>query len=138
MFPDSQSEKSFHQAEAKTKYMIQFGVTPYVQKQVIEGFPGQPFTFKFDETTTLQVKKQYDSYVQFWSLSKNMIMNRFALFQLSTSTMLSIYFALFNSYLNYGMSLWGCQNIRGFSTFVLSYKRNKGKFQDSNFCTALQ
>ena len=138
MFPDSQIAKSVHQAETKTKYIIQFGVAPYVRKQVIEDFTGQPFTFQFDETTTSQIKKQYDGYVQFWSLSKNMIMNRFAFFQLSTSTMLSIYFALFHSYLNYGLSLWGCQNSRGFSTFVLSYKRNKGKFKDSDFCTALQ
>ena len=27
----------------------------------------KPFTFKFDETTTSQIKKQYDAYVQFWS-----------------------------------------------------------------------
>ena len=138
MFLDSQVAKSFHQAETKTKYMIQFEVAPYVWKQVIEDFTGQPFTFKFDETTTSQIKKQYDGYVQFRSLSKNIIMNRFALFQLSTSTMVSIYFALFHSYLNCGVSLWGCQNSRGFSTFILSYKRNKGKFQDSNFCTAVQ
>ena len=58
MFPDSQIAKSFHQAETKTKYMIQFEVAPYVRKQVIEDFTGQPFTFKFDETTTSQIKKQ--------------------------------------------------------------------------------
>ena len=75
IFPDSQIAKRFHQAETKTKYMIQFEVAPYVRKQVIEDFPGQPFTFKFDETTTSQIKKQYDGYVQFWSLSKNMISN---------------------------------------------------------------
>ena len=73
---------------------------------MIEDFTGQPFRFKFDETTTCQSKKQYDVYVQFWSLSKNIIVNRFSLFQLSTSTMLSIYFALLHS-LNYGLSLWG-------------------------------
>ena len=103
MFPDSQIAKGFHQAETKSKCIIQFGVSPYVRKQVIEDFTGQPFTFKFDETTTSQIKKQYGC-VQFWSLSKN-IVNRFALFQLSTSTMFSIYFGLFHSYLNYGMSL---------------------------------
>ena len=79
---------------------------PYVRKQVIEDFTGQTFRFKFDEMTTCQSKKQYDVYVQFWSLSKNIIVNRFSLFQLSTSTMLSIYFALLHS-LNYGLSLWG-------------------------------
>ena len=25
-----------------------------------------PFTFKFDETTTSQIKKQYDGYIQYW------------------------------------------------------------------------
>ena len=83
--------------ETKTKHMI----------QVIEDFTRQPFTFKFNETTNSKIKKQYDSYIQFWSLSKNIIVNRSSLFQLSNSTVLSIYFALFHSYWNYGLSLWG-------------------------------
>ena len=68
MFPDSQIGISFHQEKTKTKYMIQFGVTPYVRKQVIEDFTDQPFTFKFNETTNSKIKKPYDSYIQFWSL----------------------------------------------------------------------
>ena len=80
MFPDTQIAKGFHQAETKTKYMIQFGVAPYVRKQVIEDFTGHHFTLKFDQTATFKIKKQYDGYVQFWSLSKNIIVNRFALF----------------------------------------------------------
>ena len=55
--------------------MIQFMVVPYVWKQVIKDFSGQLFIFKFDETTTSQSKKQYDGYVQFWPLSKNIIVN---------------------------------------------------------------
>ena len=35
MFPDSQIARSFHQTETKTKYMRQFEVALYVQKQVI-------------------------------------------------------------------------------------------------------
>ena len=75
--------------------------------QVIEDLTRQPFTFKFNETTNSKIKKQYDSCIQFWSLSKNIIVNGFSLFQLSKSAMLSIYFALFHSYLNNGLSLWG-------------------------------
>ena len=77
MFPDSAIAKSYQQAESKTKYVIQFGIAPHIRKLMIEDFNGQPFTFKFDETTTAQVKKQYDGYVQFWSKSKNMVVNRF-------------------------------------------------------------
>ena len=119
MFPDSQIAKSFHQAETKTKYIIQFGVAPYIRKQVIEDFTGHPFTFKFDETARFTMKKQYDGYVQFWSLSKNIIVNRFALFQLSTSTMGSIYFSLFHLYLYYGLSLWGFSAKSEFHKIVL-------------------
>ena len=92
--------------------MVQFAVAPCVHQQLTEDFTGEPCTFKFDKTTISQSKKQYDGYVHCGSmmvdsslmvtfncgsLSKKIIVNRFALFRLSTSTMLSIYFALFHS-----------------------------------------
>ena len=112
IFLDFQIAKCFPQLETKTKYMIQFPVAPYVQQQLIEDFTGQPCMFKFDKTTISESKKQYDGYVHCWSmivdgslmvtfdcgsLSKNIIVNRFALFRLSTSTILSIYYVLFHS-----------------------------------------
>ena len=64
MFPDSKIGQSYRQSETKIKYVIQFGMVPFVKEQMIRDFKLQPFTFKFDETTTNQVKKQY-GYAQF-------------------------------------------------------------------------
>ena len=53
-------------------------MVPFVKEQMIRDFKLQPFTFKFDETTTNQVKKQY-GYAQFWSNEKKEIVNRLLL-----------------------------------------------------------
>ena len=39
---------------------------------MIRDFKLQPFSFKFEETTTSQVKRQCDGYVQFWSNEKRL------------------------------------------------------------------
>ena len=49
------------------KCVIQFGLSPYFQDLLKSDLKGKPFSFKFDETTTSQTKKQYDGYVQYWS-----------------------------------------------------------------------
>ena len=36
---------------------------------------GVPFTFKLDETTTSQVKKQYNAYISYWSRQYNEVVN---------------------------------------------------------------
>ena len=38
---------------------------------------GVPFTFKFDETTTKQVKKQYDAYICYWPKSSVEVINSY-------------------------------------------------------------
>ena len=77
MFPDSKIAEAYQQGETKIKYVIQFGIAPYIKNELLNDFKNQPFTFKFDETTTSQVKKQYDGYVQFWSNTTNQIVNRY-------------------------------------------------------------
>ena len=50
--------------------MIQFGIAPYLQKIILKELKELPFSFRFDKTTTSQVKKQYDAYaVYIYSLS---------------------------------------------------------------------
>ena len=66
MFPDSKIAASFSQEETKVKYNIQYGIAPYITESFIKDLCNCPFTFKFDETTTKQVKKQYDGYVQYF------------------------------------------------------------------------
>ena len=39
---------------------------------MIRDFKLQPFSFKFEETTTSQAKRQCDGYVQFWSNEKRL------------------------------------------------------------------
>lgn len=77
MFPDSKIAESYAQGETKTKYVIEFGIAPYFKKNMLKDFVNQPFTFKFDETTTSQIKKQYDGYVQFWSPNIHQIVNKY-------------------------------------------------------------
>ena len=66
-FPDSEIAKNFNQQETKAKYTLQFGIAPYIKEKVMSDISNKPFCFKFDETTTSQVKKQYDAYVTYFS-----------------------------------------------------------------------
>ena len=70
MFPDSKIAKNYQQGRGKIKYVIQFGISPYISKMVQKDLRNQPFTFHFDETTTSQVKKLYDGYATYYSPSE--------------------------------------------------------------------
>ena len=75
MVPDSEIAKSYSQGKTKVKYSIQFGIAPYLKEKVMNELNGVPYTFKFDETTTSQVKKQYDAYIQFCHFGKSEVVN---------------------------------------------------------------
>ena len=45
------------QTETKIAYVIQHGIAPYIKEMVLAEVRDKPFTFKFDETTTEQIKK---------------------------------------------------------------------------------
>lgn len=77
MFPDSEIAKCYQQGQTKMKYNIEFGIAPYVIDMIKKDFFEQPFTFKFDETTTSQVIKQYDGYICYFSKSANNIITRY-------------------------------------------------------------
>ena len=62
MFPDLKIAQNYSQLKTKVKYNIQFGTTPYVKEILINDVNWQPFSFKFDKTTTRQVNKRYDTY----------------------------------------------------------------------------
>ena len=67
MFPDSAIAQSFTCGSSKMAYIIKFGLALYFEEKIKEDIKGAPFTFKFDETTTRQVVKQYDAYIHYWS-----------------------------------------------------------------------
>ena len=67
MFPDSAIANSYKQKSDKVKYMLQFGVAPFMRSVILNKLKWLPFSFRFDETTTSKVKKQYDVYVTYSS-----------------------------------------------------------------------
>ena len=73
MFPESTVAEGYSQGETKMKYNIQFGIAPYIKKKLRADCGAKPFVFLFDETTTTQVKKQYDGYVRYESSETNQI-----------------------------------------------------------------
>ena len=77
MFPDSQIAQGYKQGKTKVGYTIKYGLAPYITEKLVKKMRGIPFTFKFDETTTAQVKKQYDGYVQFWCSDSNEVINTY-------------------------------------------------------------
>lgn len=66
---------SFSQGKIKVKCIIQFGIPPHVKQILIYDINNKPFTFKFDETTSSQVKKQDDAYIQFYLKEYDEIVN---------------------------------------------------------------
>jgi hypothetical protein len=54
LFPDS-----------KLKYIIRFGIAPYLKEVITAELSNEAFSFTFDETTTAQKKKQLDGYISY-------------------------------------------------------------------------
>ena len=77
MFPDSAIAACYKQSYSKIAYMLKYGIADFLNKDLLFDVRGVPYTFKFDETTTIQTKKQYDGYLQYWSPSKNEIFNAY-------------------------------------------------------------
>lgn len=78
MFTDSNIASSYSTSETKTKYVTQFGIAPYIIEHLKNYMKDTPFTFKFDENISKQVKKQYDGYVQYFSKTHKKIVNHYA------------------------------------------------------------
>lgn len=77
MFPDSDTVKSFRQADTKVKYVMQHGIKPHVLNLILTELKDQPFCFHFDETMSGQLKKQYDAYLTYWSAKSNEIITSY-------------------------------------------------------------
>ena len=60
MFPDLQIVAKYSQEEIKSKYVVHLGLDPFVEDELITDVQKNPCSFKFEETTASQVKKQYD------------------------------------------------------------------------------
>ena len=67
LLPDSQIAAKYSQGETKPKYVVQFGLAPFVEDELITDVQKTGYSFKFDKTTNSQVKKQCDRYISFFS-----------------------------------------------------------------------
>ena len=79
MFPDSSISEGFTVCRQKPSYVIQDGLCPLVSKYTWSEVSSSPsgFTLFFDETTTLQSRKQVDLLIHFWSQKSNQVVTRY-------------------------------------------------------------
>ena len=73
MSPDSEIAKNYQMSATKVMYIIRHGIAIYVRNDLKKEIDDRPFTFRFDESTTEQVKKQYDGYATFFSTSQQQV-----------------------------------------------------------------
>ena len=66
-FPNLKIAQDYNQGKTKMSYVIQHGIFPVIKDQTKKGMVRKPFSFKFEETTTSQVKKQFDAYITYHS-----------------------------------------------------------------------
>lgn len=77
MFPDSNIAKGYKLAATKVSYIITHGLGPYFLETLVEELQGKYFTLHFDETTTIQVKKQMDILIWFYSSKSGSVQVQF-------------------------------------------------------------
>lgn len=68
MFPELKVAEHC-QNETKMKYITQYGLFKYFKDLLESDFCNKAYTFKFDKSTTSQVKEQHDGYMQYWNNS---------------------------------------------------------------------
>ena len=69
MFPDSKIAENFSVSHTRASYIIREGLLPYFTQVIIDDLVKSklPFSVHFDETTMVQVRKQMDLTLRYWS-----------------------------------------------------------------------
>ena len=69
MFPDSKIAENFSVSCTRASYIIREGLLPYFTQVITDDLVKSklPFSVHFDETTTVQVRKQMDLTLRYWS-----------------------------------------------------------------------
>jgi hypothetical protein len=75
MFPGHPAAEHYHSGPTKVAYLLRYGVAEVLLRELIGDMCDMPYTFKFDETTNSQVKKQFDVYISYWSKISDQIVN---------------------------------------------------------------
>ena len=70
---DSEIAAKYPQHATKARYVIVYGLAPHVKEAYISNAKDTLYCYKSDETTTSQVKKQYDGYITFFSKYYNQV-----------------------------------------------------------------
>ena len=76
MFPESRFAANYSQGKTKIRYNIQFGIALYIKQMLLYDVNKTPYTFKFEKSTSSQIKKQYDANLQYWSTKYDEVSNR--------------------------------------------------------------
>lgn len=66
-FSDSLIAQNYQMGRTKAAYVTLHGLAPHVLGQIRKDMQGSPFRYQFDESTNVQVKKQYDAYIYYFS-----------------------------------------------------------------------
>ena len=77
-FPDSKIAAGYSMHANKTRYIIVYGIAPYVKDFIIHDAKGKCFAYKFDETTTSKIEKQYDGYITHFSDSFKQVITSYS------------------------------------------------------------
>ena len=80
MFVNSTIVQHMTMSRTKVSYMMGYGLEPHFLQMTVDDIPSSPYTFNtihFDETTTVQVKKQMDVLVRYFSETNGEIEVRF-------------------------------------------------------------
>ena len=56
MFPGSIFAKGYQQSDSKVQYVVKYGITDHLKKQLIGDVKNTPYSLLFDETTNSQLK----------------------------------------------------------------------------------
>ena len=65
MFPDSKFAQKYQMHKSKLCYVVGYGLAPHYTVQLQKDAKDKLYCFHFDETTTSQIKKQYDGYATY-------------------------------------------------------------------------
>ena len=79
MFPGHPATINYHCSSTKSAYLLRYGIAEVLLEEIKNDMMDIPYTIKFDETTTSQVKKQLDIYICYWSKTYNQVVDVYAL-----------------------------------------------------------
>jgi hypothetical protein len=78
MFPDSVIAKTFKCGVQKTRYVLMFGISDFVEESLIEEIGDNAFTVQFDESYNKKLGlKQMDIHLRHWSSKTKNVVTRY-------------------------------------------------------------